>query len=313
MDIPVYLFTGFLEAGKTRFIQETMEDERFDTGEKTLLLVCEEGAEEFAPEKFCSNSVFIETVDDEEDLEPKFLTSLLKKHSAKRVLVEYNGMWQLKSLFEALPKNWVIAQEFMFAETSTIINYNNNMRNLVADKITTAELVVFNRYSPNVDKNELHKLVRNLNTKCAIAYEYPDGSVEYDEIEDPLPFDRDADVISIEDKDYAYFYRNLSEDLEFYNGKTVKFKCVVAKNRQLKNNELVIGRHIMSCCVDDITFAGFILLGKDFKSIENREWVVVTAKIKLEHNNVYGKVGPVLYMQDIAKTSMPEEEVATFY
>ena len=40
MDIPVYLFTGFLESGKTKFIQETLEDERFNAGEKTLLLLC---------------------------------------------------------------------------------------------------------------------------------------------------------------------------------------------------------------------------------------------------------------------------------
>ena len=41
-DIPVYLFTGFLEAGKTKFIQETLEDRRFCNGERTLLLVCED-------------------------------------------------------------------------------------------------------------------------------------------------------------------------------------------------------------------------------------------------------------------------------
>ena len=45
-QIPVYLFTGFLEAGKTKFIQETMEDPRFNEGERTLLLICEEGLEE---------------------------------------------------------------------------------------------------------------------------------------------------------------------------------------------------------------------------------------------------------------------------
>ena len=313
MDIPVYLFTGFLEAGKTKFIQETMEDERFDTGERTLLLVCEEGLEEYYPEKFCSKNVFIEVIENEEDLNKELLTSLIKKHSAKRILLEYNGMWKLQSLFDAMPKNLVIAQEFMFADANTILNYNNNMRNLVADKLSAPELVVFNRFKINMDKMLYHKLVRGINTRCAIAFEFCDGHVEYDDIEDHLPFDRDAEIIEIKDKDYAYFYRDLSEDLEFYNGKTVKFKCVIAKNRQLKDNELVIGRHIMTCCVEDITFAGFILLGKGFKNINNRDWAVVTAKIKLEHNKIYGKVGPVLYLEDIAITSPPDEEVATFY
>lgn len=313
MDIPVYLFTGFLEAGKTRFIQETMEDERFNTGENTLLLVCEEGIEEYSAERFCSEAVFIEFIDNENELNDKNLTALLKKHSAKRVLVEYNGMWMLKSLFDALPKNWVIAQEFMFADTATFLNYNQNMRSLVAEKLTTCELVVFNRYIDGVDKTELHKIVRGMNTRCTIAYERADGSVEYDDIEDPLPFDRDADIIKISDKDYAYFYRDLSDDLQFYDGKTVKFKCVAAKNRQLKNNELVIGRHIMTCCVEDITFAGFVLVGNNFENVKNRQWLNVTSTVRLEYNKLYGKTGPVLYLNDIAVTAPPEEEVATFY
>ena len=46
-EVPVYLFCGFLDGGKTKFIQETLEDRRFNAGEKTLLLVCEEGEEEY--------------------------------------------------------------------------------------------------------------------------------------------------------------------------------------------------------------------------------------------------------------------------
>ncbi len=315
MQIPVYLFTGFLESGKTKFIEETMEDPRFNNGEKTLILVCEEGLEEYTPEKFSADKVYIEYIENEEDLNPANLKALLKKHSAKRVLVEYNGMWMLGGLINALPNNWIIAQEFMFADASTIIGYNNNMRSLVVDKLQNCELVVFNRYSADIDKMELHKIVRGVNTRADIAYEYPNGDVEYDEIEDPLPFDRDADIVTVEDKDYAYFYRDISEHLDFYNGKTVKFKCVVAKNKELNSTQLVVGRHIMTCCVDDITFAGFLLVGSEgiVSQFESRNWVMLTAELKVEYNKLYGREGPVLYLTDIAHTSLPEEEVATFY
>ena len=315
MQIPVYLFTGFLESGKTKFIEETMEDPRFNNGEKTLILVCEEGLEEYTPEKFSADKVYIEVIENEEDLNPANLKALLKKHSAKRVLVEYNGMWMLGSLINALPNNWIIAQEFMFAEASTIIGYNNNMRSLVVDKLQNCELVVFNRYSADIDKMELHKMVRGVNTRADIAYEYPNGDVEYDDIEDPLPFDRDADIVTVEDKDYAYFYRDVSEHLDFYNGKTVKFKCVIAKNKELNSTQLVVGRHIMTCCVDDITFAGFLLIGSEgtVSRFESRNWAMVTAELKVEYNKLYGREGPVLYLTDIAHTSLPEEEVATFY
>ena len=37
--IPMYVFTGFLESGKTKFIHETPEDESFKEYKKTLQLI----------------------------------------------------------------------------------------------------------------------------------------------------------------------------------------------------------------------------------------------------------------------------------
>ena len=91
-EIPVYLFTGFLDAGKTKFIQETLEDVRFN-GESTLLLLCEEGEEEYEPTTFSGKNVFIEVIEDPSELTPINLERLQKKHAVERVIVEYNGMW----------------------------------------------------------------------------------------------------------------------------------------------------------------------------------------------------------------------------
>ena len=68
MPIPVYAFTGFLESGKTKFIQETLEDPRFNGGERTLLLVCEEGEEEYDPTSYPHDCVYQEVIDDLDDL-----------------------------------------------------------------------------------------------------------------------------------------------------------------------------------------------------------------------------------------------------
>ena len=76
MEIPVYVFTGFLEAGKTKFIQETLEDARFNDGERTLLLLCEEGIEGFDHSRFTGKNVFIESVENESDLTGKWISSL---------------------------------------------------------------------------------------------------------------------------------------------------------------------------------------------------------------------------------------------
>ena len=61
-EIPCYLFVGMLESGKTKFIQETMEDPQFDSGDKTLLLICEEGEEEYDSERFAFGGVTVATI-----------------------------------------------------------------------------------------------------------------------------------------------------------------------------------------------------------------------------------------------------------
>ena len=241
-EVPVYLFTGFLEAGKTRFIQGTLEDERFNNGERTLLLVCEEGVEEYDPSLFASDEVYVRVIDEESDLNPAMLSDLLHKSGAARVVIEYNGMWMLQSLFEALPPEWTLYQEFLFADATSFLNYNANMRSLVVDKLNTCEMVVFNRFTDAMDKMEYHKVVRGISRRADIVYEYSEERVEFDDIEDPLPFDIDAPVIEIDDRDYALFYRDISEEPEKYDGKTVHFKGIVAVGGKVPNNCFVVGR-----------------------------------------------------------------------
>ena len=68
MMLPIFLFTGFLDAGKTTFIQSMLEDPQFNEGQRTLLLLCEEGEEELLPDRFSINNVTIQTVDSVSDL-----------------------------------------------------------------------------------------------------------------------------------------------------------------------------------------------------------------------------------------------------
>lgn len=313
MDIPVYLFTGFLDAGKTKFIAETLADPRFESKDTTLILLCEEGEEEYNLSKLGGGKIVIETAQKEEDLTADYLDSLINKTNAKRVIVEYNGMWQLSSLYNAMPESWILYQEFLLMDATTAVTYNANMRSLVVDKLNNAELVIFNRYNDTLDKTALHKIVRGISRKADIAYEYKDGSVAYDDIEDPLPFDINADLIEIDDRDFAIWYRDMTEELPKYNGKTVKFKGIVAKNTDMPKGSFVIGRHVMTCCADDITYSGIVCDWTGAETLSQRDWIIITAKIELKKHKMYGKKGPVLVVQDIVRTSAPNPELATFY
>ncbi len=315
-SIPVYLFTGFLEGGKTSMIRESMENPKFDNGEKTLIILCEEGIEELEPARFAKGgkNCYIETVDDEEDLTYDLLTAMQKKYKPNRVIIEYNGMWQLKTLYENMPEMWAIYQQILFVDAKTFFVYNQNMRSLMFDKLMDAEMVVINRTPENFDKEEAHKIVRGISRRAQIAYEYPDRSIVYDDIEDPLPFDVNAPVIEIKDEDFALWYRDLSEEMDKYDGKTVTVKGMVARDNKLGKHAVIIGRHIMTCCADDIAYSGLVCNFTLPVTLTTRDWITVTAKVKLESHKVYGgRRGPVLYAPTFTVAEKPEQEVATFY
>ncbi len=313
-ETPVYLFLGFLESGKTKFIQETFEDPRFSSGEKTLLLVCEEGIEEYETIRFSgAENVELVVIDELERLTESYLTELQLQIGAERVVVEYNGMWALENFFNAMPEGWMINQVMTFFDSNTFLNYNANMRQLVFDKIQNTQLVVFNRFGAEMDKMAFHKVVRGISRQTDIVYEGVDGKADFDDIEDPLPFDINAPIVEIEDKDYAFFYRDLTENLEAYIGKTVKFKGLVARDKRLEPQDLVVGRHVMTCCADDIQYCGLACTLPYVMELQTRDWISITAKVEFKKHRIYKGKGPVLTAEKVVVCEAPEEQLATFY
>lgn len=313
-EVSVYLFLGFLESGKTKFIQETLEDPRMETGENTLLLICEEGVEEYEPEKFAVKNVAVVTLESSDELNMENLEALTAKYNAQRIVVEYNGTWLLQQFFDAMPESWVINQMMTFFDANTFLNYNANMRQLVFDKVQMTQMVVFNRFKGEFGKIEFHKVVRGISRRPDIVYEYIGGKAEFDEIEDPLPFDVNAEIIEIEDRDFAWFYRDMAEKVQSYVGKKVRFKGMAAISKKVPSGYIVLGRHIMTCCEADIAYDGFAVKTNGLlKDIKTRDWLTVTAKIAYEYNSVYHAQGPVLIAEKLERAEAPEEQVATYY
>ena len=312
MPIPVYAFTGFLESGKTKFIQETLEDPRFNGGERTLLLVCEEGEEEYDPSSYPHPHVYKEIIEDLDALTTEQLAELAKKYRAERVVVEHNGMRLADDFYEKMPQDWAIAQEVMFADASTILTYNANMRSLVVDKLSGAEMVVFNRVPVGADIMPFHKLARAVNRRIDIVYDYLDGNTQFDDIEDPLPFDIQAPLIKVEDEDYALFYRDITEEPDKYDRKTVTFKGQVAMLRREKNGMFAPGRFVMTCCADDITFMGIPCKWPQSNTLKPKSWVTVTAKISVQYHAVYRGIGPILTAVEVVPAEPAAEDVCTF-
>ena len=317
MPIPVYAFTGFLESGKTKFIQETLEDPRFNDGERTLLLVMEEGEEEYHADTYPHDCVYQEVVDDLDELTPDALAAMVKKYHARRVVAELNGMRLAGEFYEKMPEDWQIAQEVMFADATTILAYNANMRQLVVDKLSGAEMVVFNRMQLGADVMPFHKLARAVNRRIDIVYDYVDGSTQFDEIEDPLPFDINAPVIEIPEEFFGIWYMDCMDDASKYDGKTVKFLAQVCQTNRAGKNSFVPGRFAMTCCVQDIQFVGFPCKYDDYKSLEQRSWITLTAKVNVKYHPIYqgqtpDATGPVLTALAVEPGEKPKDDVVMF-
>ena len=274
MDIPVYLVAGFLDSGKTSFINGILED-GFAREDRTLLICCEEGDEEY--EKKALDNVTVVTVDDEEELTLAFCKELEKKHRPKQVLIEYNGMWQMEKLYrEVLPANWVLYQIMTFVQAPTFELFVKNMGQLMMEKITNADMIVFNRCDDKLKESLRARNLRMVNRRADIY-------LEDDAMDHP---DR-------------------------WDGKKVHMKLIMCHSKKFPGIHCP-GRFVMTCCENDIQFVGIVAKGDSLKAYKNRDWVDITATVKKEHLDAYEGEGPVLYVERITTTSKPAQEVVSF-
>lgn len=311
-DIPVFVFMGFLECGKTQFCNETLIDRDFTEGSPTLLLVTEEGIEEYNEAELNKRNISVVYLE-EKDINTENLLDLQDEYNPEQVLIEYNGMWQLDKLFNIrVPKGWTVVQVITLIDAATFTVYNNNMKSLMAEHIQNADMVVFNRCTDDSDINTMRMAVKTLNRRAQIVFENVNGQAQVDNGEIEIPYDMDADVIEIEDDDYGIFYIDASDNVTKYIDRVVKFKGQVYRPPQYKGMAFVPGRFAMTCCADDITFLGFKCVTLEAPNLKDREWVTVTAKVKCEYYEEFEGDGPVLYAQKIEKAAKPEEEVVYF-
>lgn len=316
MDIPVFLFTGFLESGKSTFINDTLEDPGFTEGDKILLIVCEEGEIEYDAKKLSAYNVAIETIEDEEDLTPDLLINYAKTHNPKKVIIEFNGMWKLGNLLNMkLPKKWQIVQMITTVAAPTFNLYLNNMRSVVMEQFTNSDMVVFNRCDKDTPIGSYRRNVKAVNPASSVYFENADGSEP--SAEDVLPYDINADVIELEDEDFGVWFVDAMDAPEKYDGKTIKTKALVYKNIRFPEGTFIPGRFAMTCCADDVRFIGpycksTLVTDDRVRKLKKNEWITITAKVIHEYCKYYKGEGPVLYACEIEPAAPPKSELVYF-
>ncbi len=311
-EVPVYLFTGFLESGKTSFIIETMREHQFEDGLSTLFIVCEEGMEEVEPELLLENKFKVYTIDEETEINKAHFQKLEREERPDRVLIEYNGMWNADTLMESMPDQWVLAEAIAVADATTYLSYLNNMKALMLAQFAYADLICFNRCREDQDLAMFKRTAHAKNRRAQILFEMEDGTLRND-IKEELPYDLNAPVIEIEDDDYGLWYLDAFDEPQKYVGKTIRFKGQVAKPRRGGRPDIFMpGRLAMTCCAADIQFVGFPCRFEGTGKLKEKSFVTVTATVQTVKNQQYDKDMPFLIAKSVEKAEPPEDEVVYF-
>ena len=311
-EIPVFVFTGFLDGGKTSFIRQTMDEDQFKDGVTTLLLVLEEGEEEIDEKRLKENKFIKRVIEDEDAVTVEKLDQLDKEVNPGRVIIEANGMWDINELFDSFPTYWSVAEIITPVDSGTFEMYLGNMKMMMTNQFLYSDLVVFNRCREDHDRAMFKRMVRAVNKRAQVLYETLEGKVE-DNVPEELPYDINKSEIVIEDEDFGIFYIDTLDNLNNYADKTVKFKAMVCHPKDMKAPDMfAVGRNAMTCCAEDITMVGYPCKYDKAKELKNKEWIMLTAKVAITFDRRRNEPMPVLVATKIEKCNPPKEDVVYF-
>ena len=303
---PVYLLAGFLDSGKTTFINNILRD-GFAEEDKTLLISCEEGEVEY--DKGVLKNVTVLSVDDPDLLSPEFLLFEQKKCGATQIIVELNGMWNIQDLYGVMPESWILYQIVALADARTFEMYSRNMTAQTMDKLRNADMIVIKHCNEELRLALRQRNIRLVNRQADIFLENEDGTSE-DYMDGTVSaFDLTAPVIEIKDEEYGFWFVEIMDNPQMYEGKTVKYKAQMLKPPQY-GDYFTPGRFAMVCCEDDMSFLAVACIGADVSAIPEASWVEITALCRTEHFDPYGEDdGPVLHVVSVVPCEKPAQEM----
>ena len=289
-----------------------LQDDGFTEGERTLLLCCEEGENEYDPALLKATNTVLVNLENMEDMSGDGLVKLDREYRPERVLIEYNATWLMQNLYSAKkPESWDLAQIICLVDAGTFDIYLKNMRTFMSDGLKEADLVIFNRCTPETTKSPWRRAVLAMNPTTRIFFENTDGSMDDGVSDEDLPYDVKASIIEITDDQFGVFYLDALDHADRYNGKTIHVKGRAFRMQGLPKKCFVFGRHAMTCCADDIGGIGYLCQVKGDLPKENA-WIMLTAKVEEGFSQLHGREGINLIAQNITPAKPPKEELVYF-
>ncbi len=303
----VYFINGFLDAGKTTFIKELFTQDYFKTAGNTLLLICEEGDEEYDKQVLLDNNVTIIPIENESDFNGENIASIESKYKPSRVIIEFNGMWNRKEI--DYPWYWEDIVDVDIIDATTFEIYSKNMKPILSEHVRNSIMVVMNRCD-NYEKNlaKYRRSIKAVKQDINVVFYDKNGEMS-GRLVDDLPYNIDDDLINIDNKTYATFYLDIMENLDRYVGKRVKFTGMLIKKSEDKTTTCILGRFAMTCCAEDLSLFGFVCEYGKLNELELDDWAQVEAIIDKDYFEKYSLWYPVFYIKKLTRCDAPENDV----
>ena len=310
MEIPIYFFTGFLDSGKTSFIRSILNDPSFFEGEKSLLILCEEGEKEYNPMLLDDTNTVAVTVENQEDFTREFLAWCDHKYKPERVLIEWNGMWKLSEISAGVfPENWLIYQTVTTVDATTFDSYFTNLGTYMYEMLQNTDMIVFNRSNDDTADQIRNRRVRMINRRADIFLDFPDGHSEAYQEDLSVTLDMSAPIVDITDADWGRWYFDAMEHPDKYDRHTVRFLTQVYRPKGMQKHCFAAGRFMMLCCPEDISFSAMIARHECAETLVDRDWYTITAEIRNEFFQEYEGKGPVLYVKSLEPAEKPQDDL----
>ena len=196
-------------------------------------------------------------------------------------------------------------------DATTFDMYVKNMGQLMMEKITNADMLIFNRCNEELRARLRARNLRMVNRRADIFLENADGTSEEYATGDMAPFDLSSGQLHVPDEDYGIWYVDLMDNPDRYEGMTVTFKGLMCHSKKFRGIHCP-GRFAMVCCENDMQFLALVCKGEGMEAYKDREWVEVTATVKKEPSAAYEGEGPVLYVTELHRCEKPKNEVVSF-
>ncbi|MBR0474237.1 MAG: hypothetical protein IJJ19_04470 [Erysipelotrichaceae bacterium] len=305
---PVYVFSGFLDAGKTTAIKESLLDPNFNDGETTLIIAFEQGDVEYDEEFLYDSNSMVVYLDDIRELDQKKVEELDATYKPDRVVIELNGMQDDNLLFKEVTGNqWLIVDYLTFFDATQLKFQMLNWKQFVYNHVINSAVCYINR-SDDQDLVYFRNNLKAINRQLTVVFLDNDGKVT-NKVEQQL-FDTSKPLV-IDDDDYGLWYIDAVDNAERYDGCTITLKLKLLDVVKRYKNVCIMGRQAMVCCSNDLQNIGLTCVDVDPKKIDKNKFYTLKGNLKCLDDEEGFKTC-VLYVKDIAEAEAPQDEYVSF-